>query len=518
MLAITFGAFYAHPTWSQQRTLAPELSGARASVAAHQNDSRISEGDPVFVEVDDRRIKLKIESLRISRQGNQLLRAASTTARLVLVGASDGSWQGRLSLPTAAYRATGELSALQLSPLAPDERRADKPKPTFNGKEMAMGVLRTQTTTTNPSIIDVLVIRDPDVDPAYIDLSVLFANDAFYASNVPLQLRIHTVETVEIEAGTLEEVLERAALGEDELNFDVAPAYGADIAAVFVENDPDTCGIAYINFYKLDDRFFLDAFQYSVTSADCNEAVFAHEVGHNLGALHDRENSDEGDEDFAAFPYAFAHRDGVFGTIMSYAPFLDPFFSNPDVEECGAGSTNPCGVAAGEENESDIARVFRFIAPFTAGIGNPLAAGASTNIVAGTDCRPAIPGGNDGLEWRDRGLVNNSGSTIDVRCPISRASEVSEAEESDLSYFVSMTNGNESESDIRFECTLVETIGKKTGFAVTVDPRMPPTPESGYEFTFPRVTPMNAVLSTYSVGCRVPPGGVIQKLTITAIR
>ena len=108
--------------------------------------------------------------------------------------------------------------------------------------------------------------------------------------------------------------------------------YGADAVSLWV-SDMDACGIGCLN--KSASEFRNRAF--SVVSLDCATGVysFAHELGHNLGATHDPDNSEPGE---GIFPYSHGYQDpdGEFRTIMAYkkgCPGKCPrinLWSNPD--------------------------------------------------------------------------------------------------------------------------------------------------------------------------------------------
>lgn len=154
--------------------------------------------------------------------------------------------------------------------------------------------------------------------------------------------------------------------------------YGADLVTLvrqFKTPENEGCGIAWLigggrSGMDQQDQFF----GYSVVSDGrdqdtdgktyfCREETFAHELGHNMGVNHDRDNAkkDDGTQSFGIFDYSFGHKTGAgagdFFTIMAYsdkrtsAPFQTGYrvFSNPRITICGGF---PCGVA----NQSDNAR------------------------------------------------------------------------------------------------------------------------------------------------------------------
>ncbi|GAB5415404.1 MAG: hypothetical protein Cons2KO_30070 [Congregibacter sp.] len=524
-------------TWqgvtAQNRSLAPLIETGRASISAGSNQERLKEGDAVFVNAEGSILKLKVEYLRISAHGNQLLRAGSKTARMQLVASDLSLWSGRLSVEDRVYRVTGGLDSLRATLLPPSDHRPDRVVPrvhagrqSMRGAEDRVIAPQSDASYISPTIIDVLIIREEEVDPAYIDLSLLFANDAFFTSDVPIQLRVVAEEVVPKQNGTLEDILDRAIFGQEDLDLPLPAAYGADIAGVFVDSDEDddTCGIANLGVYRFEGEVFLDPWLYSTTDVKCPEDVFAHEVGHNLGAAHDRENVE--DDSFVAFPYAYAHRIGPYGTIMSYAPFLHPLFANPAIEECGASFNQPCGVAESEEAPSDIAKLFRLSAPAVTLIGDPFEQGVETQIIGGASCRPRFPAGDNSVQWRERGIINAGVPNSDVLqsvefiCPLKRKALTANQDIDTMGdgFYVSVTLSDELGPRVEYPCTLSETIGDTVVYEYEISPVLGREPDVPYTLSFPRVTPRDPLLSSYTLSCDLSPGSAINHITLSTTR
>ncbi|WP_202908928.1 reprolysin-like metallopeptidase, partial [Cognatilysobacter segetis] len=152
--------------------------------------------------------------------------------------------------------------------------------------------------------------------------------------------------------------------------------YGADVVSLvrrFYDPEHDGCGIAWLIGGGRDTVTQSDEyFGYSVVSDGrdqgtdgktyfCREETLAHELGHNMGAAHDRATSMGSDNtlqnnEYGAFTYSFGYKttatNGNFYTVMAYGDSGQTsyrVFSNPRTTMCG-------GLACGVENEADNAR------------------------------------------------------------------------------------------------------------------------------------------------------------------
>lgn len=120
--------------------------------------------------------------------------------------------------------------------------------------------------------------------------------------------------------------------------------YGADQVMLIVDGSRDYAGIAYTPGYL------------SVVHHPGSAATAAHELAHNFGCRHDRQEAKAVDSDGRYYyGHRFNHNGQDTGTIMSYADYLVPYFSNPSVTYQGIA----VGVAAGEPKAADNARWLR---------------------------------------------------------------------------------------------------------------------------------------------------------------
>ncbi|MCX7993348.1 MAG: zinc-dependent metalloprotease [Fimbriimonadales bacterium] len=117
---------------------------------------------------------------------------------------------------------------------------------------------------------------------------------------------------------------------------------------ILLVNNMDACGRAWCGNGGDPDRAF------GVVQWGCTTYSFPHEIGHNQGCGHDRDN---GGCDFRSygFGWRFTGNDGVqYRTVMAYAPGTRiPHFSNPNVTYQGVATGVPIGLA----NEAHNAQV-----------------------------------------------------------------------------------------------------------------------------------------------------------------
>ena len=183
-----------------------------------------------------------------------------------------------------------------------------------------------------------------------INLAITETNQAYANSDITAELRlVHQAELVGYtENGNFNTELNRLTSKGDGHIDEVhtwRDQYGADLVAMLV-NSTQYCGIAWL-MTNPSPSFEKNAF--SVTARTCATGYysFGHEIGHNLGCAHDRQNASVG-----AYSYSFGYRtpNNAWRTVMAYAPGTRiKYFSNPNKTYGGYA----LGVAAPASNSAE---------------------------------------------------------------------------------------------------------------------------------------------------------------------
>lgn len=233
---------------------------------------------------------------------------------------------------------------------------------------MAAATLPPAAVADSGTLIDVMVVYTTTAKnanggqngiEALIALGISLANTAFTNSQINTQFRlVHTAEIAYPESGNYNTDLSRLRSTTDGFLDDVHTlrnTHKADLVALIEDNIGDACGVAYV-MSSVSAGFASSAF--SVVEDDCiSSYTLAHELGHNMGSMHDRVEGGTG-----AYPYSFGHKEaGKFRTIMAYpcspsCPRIN-HFSNPNVSYQGTWQTG-IDHTVDPANSADNARAF----------------------------------------------------------------------------------------------------------------------------------------------------------------
>ena len=237
--------------------------------------------------------------------------------------------------------------------------------------------------------IDLLVLYTPGLEVknggvgqvrTRIQNLVALANQAYIDSGVDISLRL--VAAVKIDAPDYSsqlDTLNAITKGTSPYNNVewLRNAYGADLVSLlrpFSMTQGGLCGTGWVGGTNGASIALYRDQGYSVVSDGrdngyyCSAYTLAHELGHNMGNVHDRATVAQQDGNHGVFPYSFGYGiSGQFGTIMSYIGSEVGKFSNPD-KMCKGQM--PCGIAESDvSNSADNARSLnntrRYVAAYT---------------------------------------------------------------------------------------------------------------------------------------------------------
>ena len=279
----------------------------------------------------------------------------------------------------------------------------------------APSALEPAAAAENGSLIDVMIVYTAaaaadaggnDAINAQAQLAIDSTNQAYANSAIRQRLRLaYAGEVNYAETGDAQVDLDRLQAGGDGL-LDEVPglraAHHADLVSLWEARlSGSECGLGFL-MATVSPSFADHAF--SVVERDCavDNLSFAHELGHNMGAQHDRANA----QGSGAFPFSYGYQQpsGAFRTIMAYqngcvlpCPRILNF-SNPATSENGVAT----GVDDAAPNSADNARTLDQTAATVAAFTE--SAGTLSNLV---------PWALQGLS--DRVVVSKSvSSTVDT--------------------------------------------------------------------------------------------------------
>lgn len=269
--------------------------------------------------------------------------------------------------------ADGALVAMQLDSVAfPTCATGPEHAVHAHAQEPVPGVVdRGGACSDDGSVLDVLIVYTPAARNAVgstngiislANSAVAAANTSYINSNVPTRLNlVHVAQVDYTEAGFSTDLSRLRSTSDG--NIDEVHAlrnqYSADFVAMISASN-GACGIGYL-MTNNSPGFQSSAFTVTRYSCAVGNLSFAHEIGHNMGCAHDRDNASGG-----LNPYSFGHRwissdnNRQYRSVMSYSPGTRiPHFSNPDINYRGT----PTGIAINQPNSAFNAQTIANSAP-----------------------------------------------------------------------------------------------------------------------------------------------------------
>jgi uncharacterized delta-60 repeat protein len=253
--------------------------------------------------------------------------------------------------------------------------------PRIKARSVLTKALPAANTYDEPVVIDALFIYTPAALAAEgseaeinarIDLGIAQANYRYTNSHINVRINpvfrglVNYTESGSMvtDWGTLEGFGPRGTLSRA---VSLRNDYKADIVYLITESDNfGWSGISYIPEAGGDAEH---AYGVVLRRDVGSPVVLGHEIGHLLGAHHDRDHAYDvnGSLGHGAFPYSYGYRfnvdDLTYITPMAYQPGLYiPIFSNPDILFGGI----PAGIPEGEPGQANNAWTMNQLAPYVA--------------------------------------------------------------------------------------------------------------------------------------------------------
>lgn len=251
------------------------------------------------------------------------------------------------------------------------------PKPSLAFLSRILGPLRILAISSialvaNPAAVaentlDILILYTQEVEnyhggedgvQAYVQGNIASANQGFENSAVDIRLRLRHLEKTDYSENEDDMNVDLDHITESPTIASLRNQVGADLVCLYrLTSTNDAAGVAWLleNPNGLSNRGFSVVSAYAAGSG----FVFQHEIGHNLGGAHDRNNSESG----GLYSYSYGYRftstyNTQYRTIMAYAPGdRINYFSNPNIKYLDT----PTGIASGI-NSADNTRTFNNIA------------------------------------------------------------------------------------------------------------------------------------------------------------
>jgi len=219
--------------------------------------------------------------------------------------------------------------------------------------------------TEEKNTIDVMVLYSAGLRERYGETSLVegriqhlvdLSNDSYDNSEIHTQLRLVYMKEVDYSDQTdnetaLEDLTDNKGVFADVES--LRDTYGADQVTLLRSYVGNHCGLAWIMTESSPDYAYAVVMDGTYGDKYCPDLAYTHELGHNFGCAHDRDNAGhDGIYDYS-YGYQFKAGDNWYRTIMAYDCDQGcteiSHFSNPRVLYEGV----PTGIAADQDNSAD---------------------------------------------------------------------------------------------------------------------------------------------------------------------
>jgi regulation of enolase protein 1 (concanavalin A-like superfamily) len=299
------------------------------------------------------------------------------------IAATQGVMTATVRLPDIGlYRieltASGRYRIIEASSFAPECPIAEFPEITDATDSLAgVGLQKRARRSSNAAdttidiaffFTDKALAAEPSLASllAKIDLAVAEANEVYDSSDVKVRMRlVYRGPVVYKETGNISKDLSNLRNTTDKFMTEVhaiRDSVGADIVTLLTEGGSKKyAGLGYV-LGQMNTAYSVNGFNVVRRPYMTGNHVLTHEVGHNMGLMHDLANKGSGSPIFPfAYGYKFASGGTTYYDVMAYPPGTQiGYFSNPDISYKGVAIGNASSADNARALDSSVAVVSQF--------------------------------------------------------------------------------------------------------------------------------------------------------------
>lgn len=334
-----------------------------------------------------------------------------------ILSATQGAMTASVRLPEIGQfkielTASGHYRIIETSSFVTECPIAEFPEILEASDSLAKGGLqkmarRASTTDTTVDIAffftDKALAAEPSLASllAKIDQAVAEANEAYDSSKVKVRMRlVYRGPVIYKETGNINADLKNLANTSDKFMPEVhsiRDSVGADIVTLLTEGGQKKIGGLGYLMTQMSTNSSSIGFNVVRRPVMTLQHVLTHEVGHNMGLMHDVENSKGSDPIFPfAYGYRFTAGGAIYRDIMAYQPGTRiGYFSNPDVNYKGVAIGNASAADNARALDSTISIVSQFRSTATASAVSMLAPLNGDTVASGGEALLSVNAANE---------------------------------------------------------------------------------------------------------------------------